>query len=422
MTFYPTDRLALFIDGANFHAAAKALAVDIDYRRLLDEFRQRGVLTRAYYYTALLETEEFSPLRPLVDWLDYNGFTMVTKAAREYTDREGRKRWRGDMDIEIAVDMLELAPRCDHMVLFSGDGDFRCLVEALQRKGVRVTVVSTLKSQPPMVSDDLRRQADAFIDLADLVELIGRPARERPPRVARDGTLLTRNRRATARSARASSRYRGDNAREHPDWFNAPVPSFGDPNARLLIVGLAPGRQGANRTGRPFTGDHAGVLLYDTLTRDRLRARPIRRTHRRRFGLGGLHDRQRGALRTAGQPPAAGRGSDLPPLPRRRHRRPAARAGDRNARGRRPPQPPEGARAPGRRRTGRPRRDGRSRRLSPDQQLSLLAPQHEHGPPHAGDVSRGVRDGARVSLSRRARQGAAGSEGPYAGAIAAWRM
>ncbi len=188
MSFYPTDRLALFIDGANFYAAAKALAVDIDYRRLLDEFRQRGVLMRAYYYTALLETEEFSPLRPLVDWLDYNGFTMVTKSAREYTDREGRKRWRGDMDIEIAVDMLELAPRCDHMVLFSGDGDFRCLVEALQRNGVRVTVVSTLKSQPPMISDDLRRQADAFIDLADLVDVIGRPARERPPRPARESS------------------------------------------------------------------------------------------------------------------------------------------------------------------------------------------------------------------------------------------
>jgi uncharacterized LabA/DUF88 family protein len=182
MTFYPTDRMALFIDGANLYSAAKSLGFDIDYRKLLEEFRKRGVLIRAYYYTALVEDQEYSPIRPLVDWLDYNGFTLVTKPAREYTDREGRKRFRGDMDLEIAVDMMELTPRCDHVVLFSGDGDFRCLVEAVQRKGVRVTVVSTVKSQPPMASDELRRQADAFVDLADLVDIIGRPARDRLPR------------------------------------------------------------------------------------------------------------------------------------------------------------------------------------------------------------------------------------------------
>ncbi len=182
MTFYPTDRLALFIDGANLYSAAKSLGFDIDYKKLLDEFRKRGILIRAYYYTALVEDQEYSPIRPLVDWLDYNGFTMVTKSAREYTDREGRKRFRGDMDLEIAVDVMELSPRCDHIVLFSGDGDFRCLVEAVQRKGVRVTVVSTVKSQPPMASDDLRRQADSFVDLADLVDIIGRPARDRLPR------------------------------------------------------------------------------------------------------------------------------------------------------------------------------------------------------------------------------------------------
>jgi uncharacterized LabA/DUF88 family protein len=182
MTFYPTDRMALFIDGANLYSAARGLGFDIDYKKLLDEFRKRGVLIRAYYYTALVEDQEYSPIRPLVDWLDYNGFTLVTKPAREYTDREGRKRFRGDMDLEIAVDMMELAARCDHVVLFSGDGDFRCLVEAVQRKGVRVTVVSTVKSQPPLASDDLRRQADAFVDLADLVDIIGRPARDRLPR------------------------------------------------------------------------------------------------------------------------------------------------------------------------------------------------------------------------------------------------
>ena len=171
------DRFALMIDGANLYQAARALGFDIDYRKLLEEFRNRGKLVRAYYYTALVDDQEYSPIRPLVDWLDYNGFTLVTKSAREYTDAQGRKRWRGDMDVDLAVDMMEIAERVDHVVLFSGDGDFRRLVEAMQRKGVRVTVVSTVKSQPPMASDDLRRQADVFIDLADLSDIIGRPAR-----------------------------------------------------------------------------------------------------------------------------------------------------------------------------------------------------------------------------------------------------
>src|SRR5215218_7395156 len=178
MTFYPTDRLALFIDGANLYSAAKALGFDIDYRKLLEEFKKRSVLVRAYYYTALVENEEYSPIRPLVDWLDYNGYRLVTKPAREYTDSQGRKRWRGDMDVEIAVDMMEMAQaHADHLVLFSGDGDFRAVVEAVQRPGCRVTVVSTVKSQPPMVSHELRRQADSFVDLADLADIIGRPCR-----------------------------------------------------------------------------------------------------------------------------------------------------------------------------------------------------------------------------------------------------
>lgn len=182
MTFYPTDRLALFIDGANLHAAAKNLGFDIDFKRLLDEFRKRGLLIRAYYYTTLVEDQDYSPIRPLVDWLDYNGFTLVTKPAKEFTDREGRKRYRGDMDMELAVDMLELTSKADHFVLFSGDSDFAYLLAAVQRRGVRVTVVSTLKSQPPMASDDLRRQADSFVDLADLSDIIGRAPRDRLPR------------------------------------------------------------------------------------------------------------------------------------------------------------------------------------------------------------------------------------------------
>jgi uncharacterized LabA/DUF88 family protein len=178
MTFYPTDRLALFIDGANLYSVAKALGFDIDYRKLLEEFRKRGVLVRAFYYTTLVDDQEYTPLRPLVDWLDYNGYRLVTKPAREFTDSQGRKRWRGDMDVEIAVDMMEMAGAgCDHLVLFSGDGDFRALVQAVQRRGARVTVISTVKSQPPMIADELRRQADCFVDLADLADIIGRPSR-----------------------------------------------------------------------------------------------------------------------------------------------------------------------------------------------------------------------------------------------------
>jgi uncharacterized LabA/DUF88 family protein len=182
VTFYPTDRLALFIDGPNLHASAKALAFDIDFKRLLEEFRKRGLLTRAFYYTTLMEDQDYSPIRPLVDWLDYNGFSLVTKPAKEYVDREGRKRWRGDMHVELAVDLMELAPRIDHAVLFSGDADFVPAVAAVQRRGVRVTVVATVKGQGATAGDELRRQADAFIDLADLTDMIGRPARERLPR------------------------------------------------------------------------------------------------------------------------------------------------------------------------------------------------------------------------------------------------
>jgi uncharacterized LabA/DUF88 family protein len=178
MAFYKTERLALFIDGANLYAAGKNLGVEIDYRKLLDEFRRRGQLVRAYYYTALIENEDYSPIRPLVDWLQYNGFKVVTKPAKEFTDASGRRRVKGDMDVEIAVDMLNLSAHIDHAVLFSGDGDLTRLVEAVQEKGVRVSVVSSVRSSPVMIADELRRAADTFIELADLAELVGRPPRQ----------------------------------------------------------------------------------------------------------------------------------------------------------------------------------------------------------------------------------------------------
>src|ERR671912_1155777 len=180
------EKIALFIDGANLYATAKTLGFDIDYKKLLKEFQGRGNLIRAFYYTAIIEDQEYSSIRPLIDWLDYNGYTVVTKATKEFIDQTGRRKIKGNMDIELAVDAMELAGHIDHMVLFSGDGDFRSLVEAMQRRGVRVTVVSTISTQPPMVADELRRQADEFLDLAHLIPKIGRdPADrpERPPRV-----------------------------------------------------------------------------------------------------------------------------------------------------------------------------------------------------------------------------------------------
>ena len=180
--FYTNERLALFIDGANLYAAAKGLGFDIDYKRLLKHFQSKGQLVRAFYYTALMEDQEYSPIRPLIDWLDYNGFTMVTKPTKEFTDASGRRKIKGNMDIELAVDVMEAAAYAQHLVLFSGDGDFRRLVEAVQRRGCRVSVVSTLRSQPPMVADELRRQADVFIDLADLMPVVARDPSARQQR------------------------------------------------------------------------------------------------------------------------------------------------------------------------------------------------------------------------------------------------
>lgn len=176
-TLRQDERTALFIDGANLYSAARALGFDMDYRKLLDGFKARCRLIRAYYYTALVEDQDFSPVRPLVDWLDYNGYTLVTKPAREYTDANGRRRFKGDMDVDIAVDMLEAAAFLDHAVLFSGDGDFHPLITALQRRGVRVSVISTIRSNPPMAADDIRRQADNFLDLSDIADQVGRPPR-----------------------------------------------------------------------------------------------------------------------------------------------------------------------------------------------------------------------------------------------------
>jgi len=195
--FYPQERIALFIDGSNLYNAARALGFDIDYKRLLELFASKGHLIRAFYYTALLDDQEYSPIRPLVDWLDYNGYTMVTKPTKEFTDAYGRRKIKGNMDIELAIDVMEIAEKIDHIVLFSGDGDFRRLVEAVQRKAVRVSVVSTVRTQPPMVADELRRQADMFVELQDLESLIAREGHHREDaaneetRISRPGNFRT---------------------------------------------------------------------------------------------------------------------------------------------------------------------------------------------------------------------------------------
>ena len=190
--FDDRERIALFIDGANLYSTAKSLGFDIDYRRLLKEFGSKGYLLRAYYYTAMIEDQEYSTLRPLVDWLDYNSYNVVTKPLKEFYDQSGRRKVKGNMDIELVVDAMQMAEHVDHIVLFSGDGDFRRLVEAVQRRGRKVSVVSTLQTQPPMIADDLRRQADHFIDLVTLEAKIGRDPAERAVRAAERADRMNR--------------------------------------------------------------------------------------------------------------------------------------------------------------------------------------------------------------------------------------
>jgi uncharacterized LabA/DUF88 family protein len=209
MTVSSANRIALFIDGANLYWTAKALGFDVDYKRLLKEFQSHGTLVRAFYYTAVTEDQEFSSVRPLLDWLDYNGFTVVTKPAKEFIDANGHRKVRGSMDVELTVDAMELADRVDQIVLFSGGGDFRS-VEAVHRRGVRVTVVSTISSQPPMIADELRRQADVFADLADLQCKIGRDPIERPtPREANLHSTHYIHRRPPLKGGQTSGNFKG---------------------------------------------------------------------------------------------------------------------------------------------------------------------------------------------------------------------
>ncbi|WP_322896266.1 NYN domain-containing protein [Yoonia sp. 67] len=173
--FYKNDRMALFIDGVSLYGASKLLGFDIDYKLLRQEFSRRGKLVRIMYYTSALESTEYLTIRPLVDWLSYNGFNLVTNYVKDGNDSFGRQVTKGNIEVNMAVDALDLAPRLDHAVLVTGNGHLTPLVASLQRKGVRVTILSTVQGQPTLLSDELRRQADNFVELNELRELIGRP-------------------------------------------------------------------------------------------------------------------------------------------------------------------------------------------------------------------------------------------------------
>lgn len=169
-----SERIAIFIDGPKLYAMGQSLGFEIDFKRFLAVCKQNGRLVRALYYTAFSNEHEYCAIRPLVDWLDFNGFSTVTKAVKEFSDYNGHRKIKRNMNIELAVDAMGLAINLDHIVIVSGDGNLRYLVEALQQMGKRVSVMSTLATEPPMIADDLRRQADIFIDLANLEDEIAR--------------------------------------------------------------------------------------------------------------------------------------------------------------------------------------------------------------------------------------------------------
>jgi len=156
-------RAALLIDGSNAYASGMALGFQIDYVKFLSFFRKRYDINRALYFTALPPKDMVSPLRPMTTFLEHNGYTVVSKETKDYINHAGEKKRKGNMDCEIAVYATKYAEVVDEMVLFSGDGDFRCVVERVQELGTRVTVLSTLVGH--MVADSLRRQADEFIEL-----------------------------------------------------------------------------------------------------------------------------------------------------------------------------------------------------------------------------------------------------------------
>lgn len=173
-----SNKTAVLIDGANLFATAKNLGFDIDFKLLKSKLEEKYNVHRIYYYTALVEQDgEKILLKPLVDWLTYNGFMLITKSARVMINREGVKKIKGNMDVEIAVDAMNIAnlPGMTDIVFFTGDGDFRYLVEDIQRKGVKVTIFSSIITNTAMIADNLRKQCDEFIELDSWKDRIRKP-------------------------------------------------------------------------------------------------------------------------------------------------------------------------------------------------------------------------------------------------------
>lgn len=167
---FQRERIGLFVDGTNMFYLAAALHCRIDYVKFLNYFKTRHTFVAyAGYYTAIEEKANGDrPIQPLVDFLSANGYSLVTKMTRSYTQPDGSTKLTGNVDVDLACDMLEIAPFLDRAILVSGDGDFARLVTSVQRKGVPVTVVSSKRMR--MLSEDLRKAASTVIDLADIQE------------------------------------------------------------------------------------------------------------------------------------------------------------------------------------------------------------------------------------------------------------
>ncbi len=158
-------RIGIFIDGSNLYMSTKALGFRVDFTKLLNYYKQQGDVAHAFYFTALPPKDVQSPLRKMIDYVDYNGWTVIQKETKSYVNPEGVEKLKGNMDVEIAVHVSETAPFITNLILFSGDGDFRVLLESVQRRhGIHCTVVSARS----LVADGLRRQANEFVDLASL--------------------------------------------------------------------------------------------------------------------------------------------------------------------------------------------------------------------------------------------------------------
>jgi len=184
---YREDRVALVIDGPNLYGTLKALNRDADFKAIYAYFSAHCRLKNCNYYVALPTTDEYNPVQKLVDWLGYNGYRVSTKPLRQHIDEEGRRRVRGSMAVEMAIDMAEMAASSnfDRIVLFSGDTDLRYAIEAAQRKGTPVTMVTSLKS----ISDEVRWQADRFVEIESVLDIISKPS-SRPSQAQPTSTTL----------------------------------------------------------------------------------------------------------------------------------------------------------------------------------------------------------------------------------------